>query len=88
MSCLFSPGGITKVFYPRSHPTLPGLTFSASVSNQLSFLHLDFLSPAISSCPTTFPALVEPAESSLKLIRCFGIDASAILEWMPLELPY
>jgi hypothetical protein len=52
MSCLFSPGGITKVFYPRNHPKLPGFTFSATVTNRLSFLRLDFLSPVTPLVPT------------------------------------
>jgi hypothetical protein len=38
MSCLFSPGGITKVFFPDNDPLLPGLMFSATVTNHLSFL--------------------------------------------------
>lgn len=59
MSCLFSPGGITKVFYPRDHAKLPGLAFSATVTNRLSFLRLDFVSPVLSSPPSAFPALVE-----------------------------
>ena len=44
MSCLFSPGGITKVFFPKDHTLLPGFTFRAKVSNRLSFLKLDFIS--------------------------------------------
>ena len=44
MSCLFSPGGITKVFFANDHPLLPGLAFLASVANCLSFLGLDFIS--------------------------------------------
>lgn len=60
MSCLFSPGGTTKVFYPDHHPKLPGLTFSATVVNRLSFLLLDFIPPVLSSVPVTFPAQVSP----------------------------
>jgi hypothetical protein len=64
MSCLFSPGGITKVFYPDHHPKLPGLTFSATVTNRLSFLLLDFIppSPMPSSVPqaVVFTAQVSP----------------------------
>ena len=45
MSCLFSPGGITKVFFPANHALFPGLTFSATVTSRLSFLKLAFLSP-------------------------------------------
>ena len=44
MSCLFSPGGITKVFFPKDHAILPGFIFRAKVSNRLSFLKLDFIS--------------------------------------------
>ena len=53
MSCLFSPGGITTVFYSCDHATLPGFSFSATVSNRLSFFRLDFLPPVA----TAFPAL-------------------------------
>ena len=56
MSCLFSPGGITKVFFPDEDPLLPGLTFSATVTNRLSFLRLDFISPPASLPPVAFPA--------------------------------
>jgi hypothetical protein len=56
MSCLFLPGGITKVFYPDHHPKLPGLTFSATVTNRLSFLLLDFIPP--SSMPSSVPQAV------------------------------
>ena len=27
MSCLFSPGGVTKKFYPEDHPQIPGISF-------------------------------------------------------------
>ena len=57
MSCLFSPGGIMKVFYPDQHPKLPGLTFSTTVANRLSFLLLDFIPPV---APSAFPAQVSP----------------------------
>lgn len=56
MSCLFSPGGITKVFYPDDHPRLAGFSFSATVANRLSFLQLDFLPPVDSVVPSAFPA--------------------------------
>src|ERR1700678_2943715 len=75
MSCLFSPGGITKVFYPRSHPKLPGFTFLATVTNRLSFLRLDFVSPSSSDSPSAFPALarrslaLEPSVSSFPRLR-------------------
>lgn len=62
MSCLFSPGGITKVFFPNDHLVLPGFIFRANVLNCLSFLKLDFVHPkidSISSAPSTssLPAL-------------------------------
>ena len=56
MSCLFSLGGITKVFYPENHGRLPGFTFSATVANRLSFLHLDFIPPVAPDLPVAFPA--------------------------------
>ena len=58
MSCLFSPGGITKVFFPDDHTTFPGLTFSATVASRLSFLLLNFLTPESSSASLAFPACV------------------------------
>ena len=61
MSCLFSPGGITKVFFPEEHPKFPGLTFSATVASRLSFLKLVFLPPALPVAPCAFPARVSPA---------------------------
>ena len=60
MSCLFSPGGITKVFFPEDHPKFPGLTFSATVTSRLSFLKLVFLPPALPVVPCAFPARVSP----------------------------
>ena len=56
MSCLFSPGGITKIFYPDNHPRLPGFSLSASVVNRLSFLNLTFIPPEVPLVPTAFPA--------------------------------
>ena len=65
MSCLFSPGGITKVFFPDNHPKLPGLVFNANVTNRLSFLKLDFISPTSIVNPSAFPAqVVDPVVSS------------------------
>ena len=64
MSCLFSPGGITKVFYPCSHSKLPGFTFSATVSNHLSFLKLDFIAPSVSDLPVALPAQVQDPPAS------------------------
>jgi hypothetical protein len=57
MSCLFSPGGITKISYPVDHAKLPGFSFEATVSNRLSFLKLDFISPDVSAGSIAFPAL-------------------------------
>ena len=65
MSCLFSPGGITKVFFSDDDPQLPGLTFSVTVTNRLSFLHLDFVPPPVSSSPVAFPAQQLVPSSSL-----------------------
>ena len=65
MSCLFSPGGITKVFFPSDHHTLPDFVFCATVSNCLSFLRLDFVSPA---CP------VISTDSSI----CPSVDLPAV----------
>ena len=71
MSCLFSPAGITKVFFPSDHPKLPGLVFRPSVTNRLSFLTLVFIPPAsipnpsvfpVPSCPIPLPTI--PADSS------------------------
>ena len=56
MSCLFSPGGITKIFYPESHPRLPGFSLTATVVNRLSFLNLTFIPPDVTVHPTAFPA--------------------------------
>ena len=64
MSCLFSPGGITKVYFPSDHAMFPGLSFSSTVSNCLSFLKLIFLSPAVSSVPLAVPAVVSLPSSS------------------------
>jgi hypothetical protein len=58
LSCLFSNGGITKVSYPDSHLNLPGLTFSPTVVNHLSYLLLDFIPPVASSAPVHFPPWV------------------------------
>ena len=58
MSCLFSPGSITKVFFPDGHPKFSGLTFPAAVSNQLSFLQLSFLPPVSPSVPIAMLAQV------------------------------
>ena len=58
MSCLFSPGGITKVFFPDDHATFSGLTFSATVASRLSFLQLNFLTPESPSASLAFPACV------------------------------
>ena len=59
MSCIFSPGGITKVFFPNDHPKLPGLVFHTNIMNhfKLSFLVLVFVPPvSIAPYPSAFPA--------------------------------
>ena len=61
MSCLFSPGGITKVFFPEDHAKFPGLTFSATVTSRLSFLNLVFLRPVSPVAPLALPARVSPS---------------------------
>ena len=55
MSCLFSPGGITKVFYSDDHPRLPGFSFEASVVNRLSFLNLNFVASPASLVSVALP---------------------------------
>ena len=73
MSCLFSPGGITKVFFPANHVLFPGLTFSATVTSRLSFLKLVFLSPTPPSVSLAFPAAVPlssvPSPSSFPRLK-------------------
>ena len=56
MSCLFSPGGITKISYSEDHPRLPGFSISATVVNRLSFLNLTFIPPNDSIPHTALPA--------------------------------
>ena len=66
MSCLFSPGGITKVSYPEDHHKLPGFVFSATVKNRLSFLKLAFLPSGALPTASVFPAIaVVPPEASV-----------------------
>ena len=60
MSCLFSPGGLTKLFFPKDHPRLPDFSFSATVINRLSFLRLNFISPEATTVPTAMPAILVP----------------------------
>ena len=79
MSCLFSPAGITKVFFPTDHPKLPGLVFRPHVTNHLSFLTLVFIPTAsipnpsvfsnpsvfpVPSCPIALPPITASADSS------------------------
>jgi len=67
MSCIFSPGGITKVFFPNDHPKLRGLVFHANIMNRfkLSFLELVFVPPASTiPNPSAFPALSHPISLS------------------------
>ena len=61
-NCLFSPGGITNLFYLDSHPHLPGLTLPATVLNHLSFFNLSFISLSLPSS-VAFPAQVLPSSS-------------------------
>lgn len=56
MSCLFSPAGIMKVFFPSDHLKLPGLVFQPNVTNCLSFLTLAFILPASIPNPSVIPA--------------------------------
>ena len=63
LSCLFSPGGITKVFFPEDHPILPDLIFPATVVNRLSFLNLNFLTPTVPPVSLAVPAIVSPSPS-------------------------
>ena len=69
MSCLFSPGGITKVFYPEDHDVFPGLTFSAKVLNRLSFLHLNFLPPVSPSTSLAAPPFSSSPSTSFPRLR-------------------
>ena len=82
MSCLFSPGGITKFSYPEDHPQLPNFSLSATVINHLSFLKLSFISPELSLTSAALPAeaaISVPAytfprlkQDSILWHRCFG----------------
>jgi hypothetical protein len=94
MSCLFSPGGITKVFFADDYSLLPELEFLATVANRLSFLSLDFAPP-----PPDLLQLLSQLEPSLLLLLslwhlsrsllflvlnltlCSGIGALDILAW-------
>jgi hypothetical protein len=62
MSCLFSPGGITKVFFSADHLKLPGLEFVANVTNRLSLLKLDFICSSPVFQPTALPAHASPSD--------------------------
>jgi hypothetical protein len=56
MSCLFSPAGITKVFFHTDHPKLPGLVFHPNVTTLLTHsIHSDLFEkyttpPAYTGC--------------------------------------
>lgn len=84
MSCLFSLGGITKVFFPGDHPALPGLVFKANVSNCLSFLKLDFIQPIAVTHPAvsfvssdySFPHLKPDLMLWHHQFRHIGMDAT------------
>ena len=60
MSCLFSPGGITEVFFPDDHPVLPKFIFRATVSSCLSFLNLDYVHPVVPPALAAEPAICTP----------------------------
>ena len=51
-----------NLFYPDSHPHLPGLTLPATVLNHLSFFNLSFISPSLPSS-AAFPVQVLPSSS-------------------------
>jgi hypothetical protein len=70
MSCAYSPDGIMEVFYPDQHPKFPGLAFSATVANHLSFLLLNFIPPVASSqaVPAAFSARVSPPVGSVAAV--------------------
>ena len=68
MSCLFSPGGITKLFFPRDHLTLPGFMFHAKVSNCLSFLKLDFMHHTRAASPIPSVPQAQVVVSSIALL--------------------
>ena len=84
MSCLFSPGGITKVFFPSDHPKLPNFVFRANVSNQLSFLKLDFVCRdhplALTESPTS-PAVDLPAISLVTTDYSFACLKLDLMLW-------
>ena len=75
MSCLFSPGGITKVFFPDDHAMFPGLSFSAMVTSRLSFLKLVFLSPVASISLALPAALPSSSMSSPSSFPCLRLDS-------------
>ena len=80
---MFTPGGLTKVSFPSDHPTVPGFSFLATVQNQLSFLKLDFIPPALSVPPLALPALTFPhvkLDSTLwhRRFSHVGMDATKV----------
>ena len=89
MSCLFSPGGVTKIFYPEDHPRIPGFSLSATVVNCLSFLQLSFIYPERPMVPTAFPAQVTPPlpAYSFPLVKLDTILWHRRLVWMLPRLP-
>jgi hypothetical protein len=75
MSCIFSPAGITKVFFHADHLKLPGLVFRPNITNHLSFLTLVFIPPASSiPNPSVFP--VPSCPISFKLPPTITVDSS------------
>ena len=67
INLLFSPGDITKVFFPRDHPTLPSFVFQATVSNRLSFLKLEFVRPTALAVVPPIVSMVSSAYSFPRL---------------------
>jgi len=43
--CVHFNEDVTIIHFPSDHPTLAGLSFTATVVHRLSFLHCDFISP-------------------------------------------
>ena len=66
MSCLFSSGGLAKVFYPQNHVKLPGFTFSPFITNHLSFLKLVFHPPVDFVSPKHMPFKQASSSSSYR----------------------
>ena len=75
MSCLFSSGCLTKVFYPQNHAKLSGFAFSVVVMNRLSFLKLVFLPPSEAPVDSVLPKytpFVQPSSSESESSHLFA----------------